>query len=235
MAAANLTKESNCHNCNDLHPSEHSLVQRIVISRDNLLSHRKFGWKPPMEAMITCKALGIPKYRGKPGGQCRRLRACCLNRQEQNISVVTGNREGTYKMRVKPSEFAVPKFMFINICSLTNTKNQVRAPIALEADMKNMDIDICVVSETYLKQDIPNAIVNIPNYSILRRDRNWAGTDKRSKGGVAIYIRNNLHVVNAYRSDLYEMICVIILLPTGHGMLISALYNPPSTITRNVI
>lgn len=102
MAAANLTKESNCHNCNDLHPSEHSLVQRIVISRDNLLSHRKFGWKPPMEAMITCKALGIPKYRGKPGGQCRRLRACCLNRQEQNISVVTGNGEGTYKMRVKP-------------------------------------------------------------------------------------------------------------------------------------
>ena len=132
-------------------------------------------------------------------------------------------------------EFAMPKFMFINICSITNLKNRVRAPIALEADMKNMDIDICVVSETYLKPDIPNAIVNIPNYSILRRDRNWAGTDKRSKGGVAIYIRNNLHVVNVYRSDLYEMICVIILLPAGHGMLISGLYNPPSTITRNVI
>ena len=126
----------------------------------------------------------------------------------------------------------MPKFMFINICSITNLKNRVRAPIALEADMKNMDIDIYVVSETYLKPDIPNAIVNIPNYSILRRDRNWAGTDKRSKGGVAIYIRNNLHVVNVYRSDLYEMICVIILLPAGHGMLISGLYNPPSTITR---
>ena len=147
------TKESNCHNCNDILPSEHRLVQRIVISRDTLLSHRKFGWKPPMEAMITCKALGILKYRGKRGGQCRRQHACCLNRQEQNISVVTGNGEGTYKMRVKPlagerclvyiprssvlnalrrSEFAVPKFMFINICSLTKTKNRVRAPIALE-------------------------------------------------------------------------------------------------------
>ena len=100
MAAANLTKESNCHNCNDILSSEHRLVQRIVISRDTLLSHRKFGWKPPMEAMITCKALGILKYRGKRGGQCRRQHACCLNRQEQNISVVTGNGEGTYKMRV---------------------------------------------------------------------------------------------------------------------------------------
>ena len=102
MAAANLTKESNCHSCNDILPSEHRLVQRIVISRDTLLSHRKFGWKPPMEAMITCKALGILKYRGKRGGQCRRQHACCLNRQEQNISVVTGNGEGTDKMRVKP-------------------------------------------------------------------------------------------------------------------------------------
>lgn len=101
MAAANLTKESNCHNCNDIHSSEHGLVQRIVICRDNLLSHRKFGWKPPMEAMITCTALGILKYRGKRGGQWRRLHACCLNRQEKNISVVTGNGEGTYKMRVK--------------------------------------------------------------------------------------------------------------------------------------
>ena len=215
-AAANQTKESNCHNCNDILPWEHRLVQRIVTSRDTLLSHRKFGWKPPMEAMITCKALGILKYRGKRSGQCKRLHTYCLIRQEQIISVVTGNGDGTCTLRVKPlagerclvyitrspvlnvlrrSEFAVPKFMFINICSLAKTKNRVRAPIALEADMKNMDIDICVVSETHLKPDIPDAIVNITNSSILRRDRNWAGTDKRSRGGVAIYVGNNLHVV----------------------------------------
>ena len=53
---------------------------------------------------------------------------------------------------------------------------------------------------------MPDAIVNIPNYLILKRDRNWAGTDKRSKGGVAIYLRDNLVVINVYRSDQYEMI-----------------------------
>ena len=74
---------------------------------------------------------------------------------------------------------------------------------------------------------MPDAIVNIPNYSILRRDRICAGTDKRSKGGVAINIRSNLRVVNVYRSDQYEIICVSILLPSGHCMLISGLYNPP--------
>ena len=33
------------------------------------------------------------------------------------------------------SVFAVPKCMFINICSLAKTKNKVRAVVALEADM----------------------------------------------------------------------------------------------------
>lgn len=40
--------------------------------------------------------------------------------------------------------------------------------------MKTMDIDICVVSETHLKPDVPDAIVNIPNYTIHRNwDRNY--------------------------------------------------------------
>ena len=65
---------------------------------------------------------------------------------------------------------------------------------------------LCVVLETHLKPDMPDAIVNVPNYSILRQDRNWAVTDKRSEGGVVIYVRNNLCVVDVYRSDQYEMI-----------------------------
>ena len=49
------------------------------------------------------------------------------------------------------SEFAVPKCMFINICSLAKTKNKVRAAVGLEADLRSKDIDVCVVSETHLK------------------------------------------------------------------------------------
>ena len=85
-----------------------------------------------------------------------------------------------------------------------------------------------VFSETHLKPDMPDASVNIPNYFIVRWDRNWTGNDKRSKGGVVICIRNNLCVVDVYRSDQYEMICVTIHLPSKrHRMLISAPYNPP--------
>ena len=67
----------------------------------------------------------------------------------------------------------MPKFMFINICSLTKTKNRVRAPIALEADMKNMDIDICVVSETHLKPDMPDAIDPKLLDSRTRKELGW--------------------------------------------------------------
>ncbi len=80
--------------------------------------------------------------------------------------------------------------MFINICSLAKTKNCVRAVVALESDLFENDIDICVVTESHLKSDAPDSVVNILNYTIFRRDRNWGGQDMRSKGGVAIYVRD---------------------------------------------
>ena len=38
------------------------------------------------------------------------------------------------------------------------TKNRVRAAAALEADLNKKDIDLCVVSETHPKPEMPNAI-----------------------------------------------------------------------------
>lgn len=90
-----------------------------------------------------------------------------------------------------------------------------------------MDIHICVVSEAHLKLDVPDATVNIPYYTIHRRDRDWAGNNKRNNDGIAIYTRNNLSVVDVSRSNLYELICVTLLLPSEHHMLICGVYRPP--------
>ena len=124
------------------------------------------------------------------------------------------------------SEFAVRKFLFTNICSLAKTKNRVRAAVALEADLNNKDIDICVVSETHLKPEMPDAIVNIPGYNIFRRDRDWSGLDSRCKGGIAIFARSNLDVIG-YRSELYELLCLTFKLPSGHLLLVCGVYHPP--------
>ena len=58
--------------------------------------------------------------------------------------------------------------------------------MALETDLRNNDIDACVVSETCQKNDVPDTVVNILGYKIYRRDRNWSGRDLRNKGGIAI-------------------------------------------------
>ena len=58
-------------------------------------------------------------------------------------------------------------------------------------------------------------------------DRGWADLDKRKKGGVAVYVRDSLKVLDVYRSNLYEFIALTVLLPSDHILLICGLYNPP--------
>ena len=125
------------------------------------------------------------------------------------------------------NEFAVPKCLFTNICGLSKVKNRVRAEVALEADFRNHDIDVAVVSETHLAANIPDSIANIQNYILFRRDRGWYDLDRGKNGGVAIYVRKNLKVLDIYRARLYELICLTLLLPSGHHLLICGIYNLP--------
>ena len=122
--------------------------------------------------------------------------------------------------------FAFPKFLFINICSLLETKKRIRSFMALEMDLHTNDIDICVVSETHLRPDVPDAVIAISNYALFRRDRNWNGTDMRRNGGITIYIRNNINVVDIQSSEEFEPIAITSSLPIGHHMLICGIYHP---------
>ena len=79
----------------------------------------------------------------------------------------------------------------------------------------------------HLNSEQPDAIVNIPKYNIFRRDRNWSGNDMRNRGGVAVYIHNNIRVVEVHRASDYEVICITICLPLGHHFLVCSVYNPP--------
>ena len=223
----------------------------LFRSGNDLLSLRRFALRPQAPGLNTLKQLGILRYRGQSRVKNRAADAF-LNPNEtardgQAIEVVKSRRpvkscpvrelnakrcltalhRAPVKRKNSPSLFAVPNCMFVNICSLSKTKNRVRAPVSLEADMRSNDIDVCVVSETHLKPAQPDAVVIIADYAVFRRDRNWSGKDMRNKGGVAIYIRKTLTVLDVYRSTDYEVICVTLLLPTGHRFLICGVYNPP--------
>ena len=49
----------------------------------------------------------------------------------------------------------------------------------------------------------------------------------RNKGGVAVYVKKNLSVVDGYLSRLYEVICITLCLSTGHRFLVCGIYHPP--------
>ena len=191
----------------------------------------------PMPAVVQkLKMFNLYRYRGYRGGSWRRELGVDVgkvssgeSRDEKSIPVIfsiRGNASSSIRARdmknLVPipkrkqnpvsrtvSEFAVPKFLFTNICSLAKTKNRVRA------------------AETHIKPEMPDAIANIPGYSIFRRDRNWSGPDKRSRGGIAIYARSNLNIIDVYRSKLYELLYVIFKLPSGHLLLTCGIYHPP--------
>ena len=225
-----------------------------TFEREIFLSLRSYAYKPCASVIGDLKALGIFKYRGRRGGK-KAKHNVSLERHPKRIQVVESRRPSkTYKQRFEHgklnyiqrennstcislgTEFAVPKCLFANICSLAKSKNRLRAPVPIEVHLNNQGIAICVVTETHLSTDLPDYIVNIPEYNLFRQDRGWLRRDKRKNGGIAIYVSNNLKVLNIYRSGLYELISggnrllliyMNLLLPSGHRFLICGFYNPP--------
>ncbi|KXJ19969.1 hypothetical protein AC249_AIPGENE15299 [Exaiptasia diaphana] len=56
---------------------------------------------------------------------------------------------------------------------LNKTVKKVWASTTLAADMRTLDTDIAIISETHLNNKIPDCVVGIEGYSIHRRDRDW--------------------------------------------------------------
>lgn len=68
----------------------------------------------------------------------------------------------------------------LNVRSLVPKYNLIKSLIL------DNNIDIFAMTETWLTLNIPNSFVNIPGYSLVRRDRDGRG------GGVAAYIRSSI-------------------------------------------
>ena len=73
-----------------------------------------------------------------------------------------------------------------------------------------------MISETHLNNMILDSVVAIDGYTIHRRDRDWGGKDKRKKGGIAVYVREQLKVLDVKQDSAFEMISLRLLLPSSH-------------------
>ena len=73
----------------------------------------------------------------------------------------------------------VPKLMLANVMSLVPKMDEVRE------FLQRNKICLAFITETWLKESIPESVVNIPGFTIIRRDR-----VVNNHGGVCVYIKD---------------------------------------------
>ena len=107
----------------------------------------------------------------------------------------------------------------------------------LSEQIKDSDVDIFTLSETWLNEAIPSSLLHLEQYSFARLDRSWAdpGTGNRSKkgGGLACYVKNNIKYsdtefmnLNISSKDI-EMQWLSVSLPNVRQIIIVNIYRPP--------
>ena len=129
------------------------------------------------------------------------------------------------------------KIGFWNIRSIIGKIESLRAKLSDET------ISILVISESWLKPDIPNSLIEIEGYTLHRMDRkilNDRGFLKRG-GGIIVYIKNSL-AFDTVNGDLFnisnndtELTTLCIKRPHTRRLYLISLYRPPTGKVRNCI
>ena len=109
--------------------------------------------------------------------------------------------------------------MHLNICSLYRCIDEVRSLF------EQSQYDVLSFSETMLDDSIPDACVNINDYSMIRKDRN------RNGGGIIVYVKKN--IIFKIREDLVngdiEMLVLEIDRERQKPLLVCVWNRPPNS------
>jgi hypothetical protein len=96
--------------------------------------------------------------------------------------------------------------------------------------VRNEDLDIIGITETWLNENITDSEMLIDGYTLLRKDRN----DNRRGGVAALYVKNE--ITSTYREEIMEqdfpeaLFCSI---NCGNDTLIGVFYRPPNSSAKN--
>lgn len=113
---------------------------------------------------------------------------------------------------------------------LSNTRSLVNKIEDLETVIRENQIDIACITETWLTDNIPNSTIEIRNYSLVRNDRS---TGKRG-GGVCAYIKTSIgfDTIDDLTDPLFESLWLYLRpnrLARGVSCLVVGIfYHPPN-------
>lgn len=175
------------------------------------------------------KNIGIRKEpRGKRGGKINSKRIPVLqNRRHLLFTPVNTNkrnREISNCIPIKKLASAakpIPKFMVLNARSIVKEG----AIPSLAADISSNSVDICIITETWLHNQISDNAIALEGFTCIRKDR-----VDRSGGGVCIYTRNDWKVFKIPQSENdYECLWLKISTGKSYDFYTAALYHPPNS------
>ena len=109
---------------------------------------------------------------------------------------------------------------------LLNVRSLVNKLMDFQASVYSKNVDIVIITETWLTPAILDYEILPTGYDIHRRDRS---KDKRG-GGVLIAVKSDIHATR--RSDLEtncELVAVEVMPTRGSKFLVGSYYRPPST------
>jgi Reverse transcriptase (RNA-dependent DNA polymerase)/Endonuclease-reverse transcriptase len=119
------------------------------------------------------------------------------------------------------------KCMYFNARSIVNKIGE------LELYIKEEDLDIVGVTETWLTEEILTSECSIEGYTLIRKDRK--DLVKLRGGGVATYVKNNIPSIE--REDLNEQLFPetvwVELVFKGEKTLLGVFYRPPDYLVVN--
>lgn len=122
----------------------------------------------------------------------------------------------------QPIEYECCRSKGLNVIHI-NTRSLVNKKDELAYLAERSSAAVLCVTETWLDETIHDAEVQLPGYTLQRKDRNREG------GGVCMFIKNSLAFNR--RSDLeneeLELLACDILLPKTKPILIGVVYRPP--------
>ena len=131
--------------------------------------------------------------------------------------------------RIKVTEQFVPSVFTANIRGGFTQKVD-----ELQAVLQENCVDVACITETWLKDPVPTAVVSIPGYVMQRNDRR----DGRRGGGVAVLVRQDLpcqRLIELEAADVESvwLLCRQLRMPRylSH-VVIGAIYHPPSADDR---
>ena len=135
------------------HRSENLLRAPILTySRQQLMNLRRQHCFPSSTAITLLKQCGIFKFRGRRGGQYRRIQ-----RHYANFSVCSRtlihravNPDNLAPIKKAPSQASTPTSRFINFC-LLNTRSVKNKIMKVRDFVVDHDIDILAITETWLR------------------------------------------------------------------------------------